>query len=330
MKRFTNSRRVFVRNSAALLGFACPTLAGAQSESAATRVLCTGPAGSIPDIVARRFAEQMAPRSPAGVLVENRPGAAGQIAVGALRQANANGSTLLLAQGAIATVYPYLYTKLPYDPAADLQPVSMAAETHLAFAVGPAVPENVSNLRDFANWSRGNPKLSTLGSPGAGTLPHLLGAMYFREAQLDWQHVPYSGGPQAIVDLLGGRIAAIVLPEGLLRPQFAAGKLRLLATSGATRSNFLPGVPSFVEQGFPNLVVREWFAFFMPGSASAPVVENAAQVIRTAAAGGQIQTALSETAMFAVTSTPAVLSERIATEQKFWQAFLSASGIRAE
>ncbi len=309
---------------------ACPGIGRSQTGSAPTRVLCTGPAGSIPDIVARRFTEQMAQRSAGAVLVENRPGAAGQIAVGALKQAPANGSTLLLAQGAIATVYPYLYAKLSFDPAADLQPVSMAAETTLAFAVGPAVPESVTNLRDFSTWSRSNPKLTTFGSPGAGTLPHLLGAMYFRETQLDWQHVPYPGGPQAIVDLLGGRIAAIVLPEGLLRPHHAAGKLRLLATSGASRSSFLPTVPSFVEQGFSNLVIREWFAFFMPGATPATVVEAAAQAIRAATAGGQIEAALGETGMLAVTSTPSALAERITTEQKFWKGFLSASGIRAE
>jgi tripartite-type tricarboxylate transporter receptor subunit TctC len=304
--------------------------AWAESPAPLQRILCGAPPGSIPDIVARRYAEQLSARAAGAVVVENRAGAAGQIAIGALKQVSADGATMLLAQGAIATVYPYLYAKLAYDPGADLRPVSLAAETTLALAVGSAVPDSVRDLRGLLEWSRNHPKLSNFGSPGAGTLPHLLSAMLFREAQLDWQHVAYAGGPAAIVDLLGGRIAALVLPEGLLRPHHAAGKLRVLATSGAARSSFLPAVATFVEQGHPNLVVREWFAFFMPGASAAPLVEAASQAIRSTANSKPLESAFAEIGMLAAASTPAALSERIGIEQRYWQRFLAASGIRAE
>lgn len=315
-----------------LAAFASPRQAWSQAPAAPglQRILCGAPPGSIPDIVARRYSEQLSARAAGNLLVENRPGAAGQIAIAALKQASHDGGTLLLAQGAIATVYPYLYTKLAYDPVADLKPVSLAAETTLALAVGPAVPDQVRNLRELLDWSRDNPKLSNFGSPGAGTLPHLLSAMLFREAQLEWQHVAYAGGPAAIVDLLGGRIAALALPEGLMRPHHLAGKLRVLATSGTSRSSFLPEVPSFIEQGFGNLIVREWFAFFMPGATPAPLIEAASQAIRAAADSKPLASAFAEMGMLAAASTPATLTERIGVEQRYWQKFLAASGIRAD
>lgn len=113
------------------------------------RILCSGPAGSIPDLVAHAIGEQLPATLGARAVVDNRPGAEGQLSVGALKNAPADGSTLLLAQGAIATVYLFLYARLGYDAAVDLQPVSLVAETALALAVGPAVPADVATLADF-------------------------------------------------------------------------------------------------------------------------------------------------------------------------------------
>jgi tripartite-type tricarboxylate transporter receptor subunit TctC len=327
----TRSRRHFLcttgtRVAASLV----PPAAWAQNPAASLRILCTGPAGSIPDTVARRYAEQLGPRYPGGVVVDNRAGAAGQIAVGALKQAAPDGATVLLAQGAVATVYPYLYAKLGYDPVADLKPVSVAAEATLALAVGSAVPANVRTLGDFIDWSRANPALSNFGSPGPGTLPHVLSAMLFREARVEAQHVAYAGGPPAMVDLMGGRIASLVLPEGLLRPHHAAGKLRVLATSGSTRSAFMPDVPTFVEQGHPKLAIREWFGFFMPGLATATVVDSACQLVRAAADNTALGGALGDMGMLASSSTPAAMSERIATEQRYWREAINSTGIRVE
>jgi tripartite-type tricarboxylate transporter receptor subunit TctC len=325
------SRRHFLRSAGALAAAtAAAHAARAQSPAASLRILCTGPAGSIPDTVARRYAEQLGARYPGGVLVDNRPGAAGQIAVGALKQTAPDGATVLLAQGAIATVYPYLYAKLGYDPAADLKPVSVAAEATLALAVGSAVPTNVRNLGEFIDWTRANPTLSNFGSPGPGTLPHVLAAMLFREAKVEAQHVAYAGGPPAMVDLMGGRIASLVLPEGLLRPHHDAGKLRVLATSGSARSAFMPDVPTFVEQGHPNLAIREWFGFFMPGATSASVIESAAQSVRAAAENKALGGALAEMGMLASSSTPSAISERIAAEQRYWREAINSTGIRVE
>jgi tripartite-type tricarboxylate transporter receptor subunit TctC len=294
------------------------------------RILCSGPAGSIPDLVARAVADQLFITFGQRVVVDNRPGAAGQISVGALKAAAADGSTLLLAQGAIATVYPYLYTKLAYDPAVDLQPVTLASEMLLGLAVGPAVPREVNTLGEFIAWIRKHPAQANIGSPGTGTLPHLLEAMLFRKEGVAWQHVAYSGGPPAVTDLLGGQIAALALPEGLLRQHHATGRMRVLATSGPARSPYLPEVPSFAEQGHPDLVVKEWFAFFASGRVPKAMVEATSAALREAIARPELSAAFAQAGMTPASSLPAALSARIISEQQYWQPVLRANDIRAD
>jgi tripartite-type tricarboxylate transporter receptor subunit TctC len=320
--------------TASLLGVTAsrPALAQPSTQGSINqlRILCSGPAGSIPDIVARRVAEQLTRQYPQGAIVDNRPGAAGQIAVNALKASAPDGATVLLAQGAVATVYPYLYAKLAYDPIADLQPLSMAGEMTLALAVGPAVPSSVTNVQELIDWMRSNPKLANVASPGTGTLPHLLEAMLFREANVPWQHVVYAGGPPAMVDLLGGQIAALVLPEGLFRQHKATGKLRVLATSGAQRSTYFPDVATFVEQRYRNLVVREWFAFFMPARVPATTIEAVSQTLQQAIGRPELAAAFADSGMLATSSTPAALAARIAQEQRYWQPIIVATGVKAE
>ena len=334
MKTNLPSRRLFLQGSSVALtswlAVGAGVNANAQSAADQLRILCSGPAGSIPDIIARRVAEQLAGRFAQSAIVENRPGAAGQIAVGALKSAASSSSTVLLAQGAIATTYPFLYAKLAYDPAVDLRPVSLAGEMSLALAVGPAVPASIGNVRQLTEWMRLNPGLANVGSPGTGTLPHLLEVMLFRDSDVQWQHVVYGGGPPAIVDLLGGQIAALVLPEGLLRQHKASGRLRILATSGGQRSAYLPDVATLVEQGYRNLVVGEWFAFFMSAKASPSSIEQISAAIRSAIARPELAAAFAESGMVAASSTPSELAVRIASEQRYWEPIIRAAGIRTE
>lgn len=293
-------------------------------------VLCSGPGGSVPDLVARTVADQLLATLGLRALVDNRPGAAGQISIGALKSAPADGSTLLLAQGAIATVYPFIYPKLAYDPQTDLAPVSLAGEMTLALAVGPAVPASVATVRDLLAWMRSQPALANIGSPGSGTLPHLLEAMLMREAGVTWQHIVYSGGPPALVALLGGQIAALVLPEGLIEPHRITGRLRVLATSAALRTTLMPDVPTLVEQGFADLVVREWFAFFMSGRTAPQQVQARAQSLQLALAQPTLAAAFGSAGMVARSSTPAELAARIAAERRTWEPVIRALGVRVE
>lgn len=322
-------RRFLAVLTAAASASAGVTFSGRSGAAVgSTRILCSGPAGSIPDFIARAIGEQLQVTLGQRVWVDNRAGAAGQLSVSALKSAPADGSTLLLAQGAIAKVYPFLYTKLPYDAATDLQPVSLASEMPLALAIGPAVPPRVVTLAEFLVWARQHPAELNVGSPGMGTLPHLLEAMLFRNAGLPWQHLAYAGGPPAVTDLLGGRIAALALPEGLLRQHHATRRARVIATSGPTRSTSLPEVPTFVEQGHPSLRVKEWFAFFASAGVSKDTVANLSAALTEAIAKPEIAAAFGQAGMTPAASSPADLATRIATEQRYWQPTLRALAVR--
>lgn len=208
--------------------------------------------------------------------------------------------------------------------------MSLAAETALGLAVGPAVPSEVATLADFVAWMRRRPEAANIGSPGTGTLPHLPEAMLFNDAGVAWQHISYSCGPPAINDLLGGQIAALVLPEGLLRQQHTARRIRVLATSGATRGGCLPEVPSFAEQGHPNLVVKEWFSFFAPGGAPKNTVASLSTSLQEAIGRPSVRAWFAGAGMTPVSSDAPALVARIAAEQRYWQPVLRANGIRAD
>jgi tripartite-type tricarboxylate transporter receptor subunit TctC len=329
----TNSRRRFLALAPAgglcALGFysdarAQPVLAGTA------RVLCGTPAGSTVDVVARRFAEAMKGSYAPQVVVENRPGAAGHLAVNALKLAAPDGSTLLLSPNGVATIHPYTYPKLAYDPVADLQPVSLAAESDMALAVGPAVPATVGNLAQLVAWMRRNPGQANVGSPGIGSIPHLVEAMLFRAAEVPWVHVVYPGGPPAVLDLIGGQIAALVLPQGILRAHRAAGRLRVLATSGARRSIHFPETPTLVEEGYRGLIALEWFAFFLPRGATPSTTESASKAVRESVRDPAVVTAFAEWGLVGASSTPGDLAARIAAEQRTWEPVVRSLGIRVE
>ena len=328
----TERRRFLRAGASGLAALAALTLDrradAARNET--VKLLCSGPAGSIPDLICRCVSEQLATAGGPRFIVDNRPGAAGQISVGALKSAPADGNVLLLAQGAIATVNPYLYPKLAYDALADLAPVSLAGEMTLALAVGPAVPAAVANVGDLIAWLRSHPALANIGSPGTGTLPHLLAAMLMREADVPWQHIPFSGGPPALTALLGGQIAALVLPEGLFSVHRNAGRLRVLATSGAQRTALMPDVPTLVEQGYADLVLREWFAFFISGKVLPEKIQAWASTLREALAQPRLKTQFLDSGMVAASSTPAELAARIAAEQRDWALVLRGLGVRVE
>ena len=321
------SRRDLLSRSAGLLASASGLV---QAQTARLRILCIAPPGGTPDLVARTYADAMARHHPAGVFVDNRPGAGGQIAIGAFKQSAPDGATMLLAHAGALTLNPHLYAKLNYDPDIDLTPVSLAAETAFALALGAAVPAEVRSFDGFVAWARANPLACNYGSPGVGTLPHLLGAMLFQRIQVVAQHVSYPGGPVAIGDALGARLAVLVLPVGLLRPYLATGKLRILATTGATRDAFMPDVPTFAEHGHDLLTVRDWFGFFMPGATSPAVVEGMSRAVRAAAESAPVSTALQDMALSVTMATPAAMVQRIAVERRQWRETIRAIGLRLE
>lgn len=256
------SRRRFLGSSATVAAAAIGGRAFAQR--APVHLLVGYPAGGATDVVARLVARNMAGFDT--VLVENRAGAGGRIAVEAVSSAKGDGQTLVVTPDFPLTVFPHLYSKLRYDPLKDLLPVAMCGTSELAFSVGPAVPKEVSTVGEFMDWARRNPKLAMYASPSPGSTPHFTGVMLAGAAKKDLTHVAYKGGAQAIQDLLGGQVPASINPVAEVLPHLASGRLRVLGTSGQARSRFLPDVLTFREAGYPGVVVQSWIGIFAPAN----------------------------------------------------------------
>ena len=245
------------------------------------KILCGFPAGGTADTTSRRVGDKLAgstyTRNPA--VVENKTGAGGRIAIEAVKNAAPDGSTLLLSAYSMLLIYPHIYRRLPYDPFKDFAPLAMASVLSHGLAVGPMVPASVKTVKDFVAWCKAHPDRASYASPAAGSTPHFLGALLSLNTGVAMTHVAYRGSVPGVSDLIGGQIAAMFTPHGDFLANHRAGKLRLLATSGKSRSPFVPEVATFAEQGFPELTVEEWFGFFAPAKTPASVVAAANSAI---------------------------------------------------
>jgi tripartite-type tricarboxylate transporter receptor subunit TctC len=294
------------------------------------RILVGFPPGGAPDIIARRLGELLAGKLARAVIVENKPGAGGRIAVDAARMAPADGLTLLLNPAGVLTINPHTYKKLNYDPFKDFTPLSLAAMVDFGFGVGPAVPAEVKNIADFTRWARANMGKLSYGSPAAGSPPHFVGDALNRTLGLDMTHTPYRGGAPALNDLMGGQLTAAVLTLGDMIQHDKAGRLRLLAGSGPARSRFAPQLPTFAEQKVPGLEVRDWFAVYIAGTPPAEVATRAAALVREAASSPAYAQALATSSLDAAASTPQELDRLARADFERWAPIVKASGFVAD
>ncbi|PIF92883.1 tripartite-type tricarboxylate transporter receptor subunit TctC [Acidovorax sp. 62] len=326
------TRRQFVQafGSAAALGALYPLSASAQPVDQ-VKVLFGFPAGSSGDTVARRVAEKFlgtAYSKNAGV-VENKPGAGGRIALEALKAAPADGSVLAVAQVSAIANYPHIYSKMNYTDK-DFAPVSIGAIMHHGLAVGPMVPASVKTVKDFLAWAKANPKEASYGSPGAGSTPHFLGALLGINSGVELRHVPYRGSIPGVTDVVGGQIAAMVTPHGDFIANYKAGKIRILATSGPKRSMYVPDVPTFAEQGFPELTTEEWFGFYAPAATPKPIIAAANAAINAALKEKSVTDSLAIVGLIPHGTTPEEMARWQKAEYDTWGPLIKKIGFTAE
>ncbi len=325
-----NTRRAFTKSllgSAALSALGLPLAAQAQGIDLA-KILVGFPPGGTTDILSRRVADKLRGGYASNVIVENKPGAGGQIAISALKAAPADGSTLLLTPSSMLSVYPFTYAKLPYT-LDDLAPVSVGCFFSHGFGVGPAVPESVKTVKDFLAWAKANPEKANYGSPAPGSIPHLTAALLDKMTKSNLNHVPYRGSAPGIQDLLGGQISAMCSPVGDYLPHIKSGKLRLLATTGPKRTPFTPDVPTFKEQGI-DIAVREWYGFFLPAKASADTRRRLAAYLQPILGSKELVDALANFGMEVQSSTPDQLAAWLKADAEQWRGIVKEIGFSAD
>ncbi len=322
-------RRHFLQLALGSAASTLPLLGQAQTADNA-KILAGFAAGGTIDTLARRVATKLSGSYARSVVVDNRPGAGGQIAISALKSAAPDGNTLLVTPMSMLGIYPHTYRKLPYDPVADLTPVSLGVEFDMAFAVGPMVPASVKTVPEFLAWCEANKQQANFGSPAPGSVPHFVGVLIGRAGKVELQHVGFRGSQPAIMDMLGGQIAAVSAPVGEFLPHVAGGKLRILATSGAKRNKFVPGVPTLVEQGYKDLVYGEWFGFFLPGKATPEVVQRANTAVRAALASNDVIDGLAAMGLDARASSSTELAALLKADTERWGPIVKSIGFTAE
>jgi tripartite-type tricarboxylate transporter receptor subunit TctC len=322
-----NRRQFLITAGAAGAAFCGAWPSAAQIADRPVRIIVGfAPGGSL-DTIARVLAEQMKDYAPT-IIVDNRPGAAGRIALEALKASAPDGNSIILTPAATLVLHPHIYKKLNYDPINDFAPVTSVGRVGYDIAIGPKVPDTVKTLQDFVDWCRANPKDAAYGSPGAGSGHHFVGVMFARAANLDMVHVPYRGAAPAVQDVLGGQIASNI-SVGLHIPLHKEGRLRILATSGAERSPFLPDVPTFKEAGF-DVELSDWFGVVAPRDTPAPVIAKLNASIRNAIQSATLKDVMAKLGNSPGGESPAEFAAMIAKDTATWGAIVKASGFTPE
>lgn len=304
-----------------------PSLARAQSGDT-VRILVGFPAGGGSDNIARRLAERLQGTLAPTVIVENKAGAGGQIAVSALKNSAPDGNTLMLTVPGPITVAQFTFKSLPYKPD-DVVPVAMVSTFAFALAVGPAVPESVRNLKDYLAWAGSNKANAVFGSPAAGATPHLVGLLLSKASGVELTHVPYRGDAPGIQDLLGGQVPAYLSTIGSFMPHMKSGRLRLLGITGVSRNPIAPDVPTYREQGFPVDLI-EWTGIFAPKGTPTAVLQRVGSAVSAVVGQPDFAKFLADLGMTPKTATPQAFADQVRAETEQWRTDIKKIGFTAE
>ena len=289
-------------------------------------VVAFAPGGSS-EIVARSLAAELSKTIGQQVFVENKPGAAGNIAMQEVAQAGDN-HTLILGHIGTLAVNPYIFDKLPYDPVRDFTPVSLLAKVPSLYLVPASSP--FRTLREFVEHVKKHPGKLNYGSAGNGSAGHL--AMEYLKAagNLFIVHVPYRGtGPQ-LTDLLAGRLDAASVGAPAVMGHVRAGTLRALATGTTARLPQLPDVPTVAEQGFAGFEMTQWYGLMAPSKMPAALIARLAEETQKAVRAESMRKRLTDDTAFPVGGTPAEFTAFIAAEQKRWQPVIARARIKPD
>ena len=312
---------------AALALVAAPSLAQDRIDKP-VRIIVGFPPGGTADVMARAVADKMKDTLGQPVIVENRPGAIGRIAADAVKAAAPDGSTIMVMPIGPMAVVPHTYKTLSYDPLKDFAPIGMGSTFQFAVAAGPQ--SGAKTWGEYVVWAKANPGKSSYATSGAGSLPHFFGLLVARESGIELLHVPYKGSAAYMNELLGGNVPLAVDAIADLTEQHRAGKIRILASSGAKRSTAVPDVPTFAELGIKGVEAEGWFGFFAPAKTPKAIIDQLNRSLNQALTSPEIAQRLAGLGLDPATSTPEEFARILAADYAKWGPVVKASGFTAE
>jgi tripartite-type tricarboxylate transporter receptor subunit TctC len=300
--------------------------ADAYPSKTITLIVPFAPGGTT-DIVSRAVAEKLSAQLKQTVVVDNRPGAGGNLGAGIASKAANDGYTLFMATVAHA-IAPGLYKSLPYDFTKDLDPIALVATTPNVLLVNPEIP--VKSVAELVAYIKAHPHKVSYGSAGIGSTEHLSGEMFRAMTGTDIVHIPYKGGAPMMADLMGGQIQMAIETSPSAAPQVRAGKVRALAVTTTTRSSAYPGVPTLEEAGIKGYDVTTWYAIMVPHGTPAAIEQRLNAEILKAVKLPEVQKNFDEQGVTAGDMTQAQLAAFIKTETVKWGKVVKDSGASAD
>jgi tripartite-type tricarboxylate transporter receptor subunit TctC len=299
----------------------------AQVGEQPIRIIFPFAPGGSGDTGARLIANKMSDALKRPVIIENRTGADGRIGVRAVKDAAPDGDTLLLTPIAPMAIYQHVYAHLDYDPINDFAPLSELGTFDFGIAVGPQL--NVKTLKDLVDWAKANPSDANYAIPGTGTLPHFLGTMFGRIAGIDLRAVPYHGSAAGLTDLVAGHIPIEITTTADLVQMAEAGRIRVLATSNAGRSPFLPNVPTLREAGY-NLIATGWYGMFAPAKTPPDVIARLNKVIVDAVRAPDVEHRFLAFGLQPTGTSAAAFADIQKDDSEKWAPAVKASGFKPD
>lgn len=281
------------------------------------RLIIGGLPGTAPDVIARLISPTITESLGQPLVLDNRGGGAGLLGAQLTAAAPPDGYTVLIVGGGSLVIVPFLTKTRPYDPVADFTPVTLVSLAPLVLACNPSLP--VKSVKELIDLAKAKPKGLLYGTPGVGSIHHLTVEMFNRAAGTDLLHVPYKGGPPAVVDAMGGRVQLVITTVIPVAPHIKAARLRALAVTSAKRTNVYPDVPTVAESGVPGFESHQWFGIFTPRNTLPAIREKLFQEVRKASDDPKATAILAQEGQQLVVNGPRALTEFHQMETAKWQ-----------
>jgi tripartite-type tricarboxylate transporter receptor subunit TctC len=317
------------------LALSAVLLAGAASQALAQgypnrpiRIVAPFPAGGLVDVLARAVGEEMSKSLGQPVIVENKPGAGGNIGADIVAKADPDGYTLLMTSPGIQSINQFLYKTMPFDPAKAFVPISLVADMSMLVVVHPKV--GVKTLKELIDKARANPGKLNFGSAGVGTTGHLGQALLVHVAKITVTHIPYRGAAPSVTDLIAGQIDGVVDNPPTVMSHIKAGTIVPLAVAAKQRLAVLPNVPTAPEAGLPGWEASSWFGIVAPAGTPPEIVKKLHAEVVKAVRQPSMQRFPTEAGARLVGDTPEEFGKLIVDERKKWGEIIKSAGIQAQ